>query len=611
MPRRKDMIEAVGRDKELSDEILELLGTSRGAGNFESALGSLPISTTAYEAIVRRFGRPSLFIWNNTYESPASEVWRGRLETARPGLEAAIPSVGRVEIVGEEAPFVGTAWMIAPGIAVTNRHVAEIFAASRNGTFPFRKNPAGDPYEVRVDFLEEFDNSDTNEFRVAEVLYIAPRGSSDPDLAFLRMEGEGLPPHIPASTDPLIEGEPIAVIGYPARDSRNSLADQARIFDQEYDVKRLAPGELLRAEKRGVFLHDATTLGGNSGSVVLRIDTGEAVGLHFAGSEGEANFAVGIDVVLDRLHSFTAAAVDGAVDAVEAPVEAPASAEDLWGRAGYAADFLDHDVPIPLPKPMNGGRVAKSVSGPSGDTTELNYEHFSVVMDEARGLALLTAVNIDGAKYVAVKRGRDSWYRDPRLLAEDQRDNELYKNNPLDRGHLVRRLDPAWGEPDEVERAIADTFHWTNCAPQHSSLNQRTWLGLESYLLGSAETHGFKASIFSGPIFRDDDPVHRGNQIPQAYWKVAVMVRTPEDGQTGLVATAYVVSQADLIEDLPPEFAYGAFKTYQLPIRRLQRILKLEFPSALHDADPMKREGPSGARVLWGPEDIDLTRPSA
>ena len=38
--------------------------------------------------------------------------------------------------------------------------------------------------------------------------------------------------------------------------------------------------------------HDASTLGGNSGSAVIDLETGEAVGLHFAGSYLQANYAV-------------------------------------------------------------------------------------------------------------------------------------------------------------------------------------------------------------------------------------------------------------------------------------------------------------------------------
>ena len=41
----------------------------------------------------------------------------------------------------------------------------------------------------------------------------------------------------------------------------------------------------------GYFTHDCTTLGGNSGSVVLDLTTGEAVGLHFAGANGGSVFS--------------------------------------------------------------------------------------------------------------------------------------------------------------------------------------------------------------------------------------------------------------------------------------------------------------------------------
>ena len=47
--------------------------------------------------------------------------------------------------------------------------------------------------------------------------------------------------------------------------------------------------------------HDATTLGGNSGSVVMDLATGQAVGLHFGGYEGDRNMAVQAPVVADRL----------------------------------------------------------------------------------------------------------------------------------------------------------------------------------------------------------------------------------------------------------------------------------------------------------------------
>ena len=76
------------------------------------------------------------------------------------------------------------------------------------------------------------------------------------------------------------------------RDSR--VPDQAlvlSVFGDVYDKKRLAPGQVMNV---GIdeMEHDCSTLGGNSGSVLVNLQTGEAVGLHFSGLFLDANYAV-------------------------------------------------------------------------------------------------------------------------------------------------------------------------------------------------------------------------------------------------------------------------------------------------------------------------------
>ena len=92
-----------------------------------------------------------------------------------------------------------------------------------------------------------------------------------------------------------------AVIGYPARSPFNDPADQQRIFDGIYEVKRVAPGTVTAVSPDGRLTHDATTLGGNSGSVVVNLTSGKAVGLHYGGLEGRFNGAVQAPVVADLL----------------------------------------------------------------------------------------------------------------------------------------------------------------------------------------------------------------------------------------------------------------------------------------------------------------------
>src|SRR5215218_4759367 len=153
---------------------------------------------------------------------------------------------------------------------------------------------------------------------------------------------------------------------------------------------------------------------------------------------------------------------------------------DYSNRGGYDRAFLA--VPLPLPVP---GRSVAAVA-----STELRYHHFSVVMHRARRLALFTAVNIDGELSRRPRRERDRWILDPRLPASEQTGEAVYRDNPLDRGHLVRRLDPAWGSEVLARAANDDTFHFTNATPQHHDFNagNTLWAGLEDDVLENADT---------------------------------------------------------------------------------------------------------------------------
>jgi endonuclease G len=174
----------------------------------------------------------------------------------------------------------------------------------------------------------------------------------------------------------------------------------------------------------------------------------------------------------------------------------------------------------------------------SGD--RLDYQHFSIVMSKSRRIAMFVACNIDGSTSKTIDRGDDKWAYDGRIPLDAQIGEELYADNDLDRGHLVRREDPNWGTDESAAVANEDTFHFTNCSPQMGAFNQRTWLGLENYILQNTRRWQDRVTVFTGPVFRDDDPVYRGIRIPVAYWKVVAFVH--DDGRPS--ATAYVIDQS-------------------------------------------------------------------
>ncbi|KQM89544.1 endonuclease [Sphingomonas sp. Leaf22] len=266
------------------------------------------------------------------------------------------------------------------------------------------------------------------------------------------------------------------------------------------------------------------------------------------------------------------------------------------GRQGYRADHLGEFV-VPLPSASAiADDVLPIVNNPDA---RLDYEHFSIVMSRSRRLALFTGVNIDGSASVSVPRGGDPWAFDGRIPEDAQVGEALYANNDFDRGHLVRREDPNWGTTAGI--ANRDTFHFTNCAPQLSAFNQRTWLSLEDYILDNTRRVGERASVFTGPVFRATDPLYRGVAIPLAYWKVVAFVH--DDGRPS--STAYLIDHdVDLTEHT---LLFGAFKTYQRSVRAIEGLTDLDF-GMLHTFDGFSNEeaatGESVRRLITGPGDI-------
>jgi endonuclease G len=282
-------------------------------------------------------------------------------------------------------------------------------------------------------------------------------------------------------------------------------------------------------------------------------------------------------------------------------------------REGYVDTFLgDAATLVPLPALSDKQSTDAAVVDPRAAGVGrfvLRYTHFSVVMNGRRRLPFYTATNIDGTDLRRIPRESDAWAYDPRIRRDEQVGDELYAGTDLDRGHMTRRLDPVWGKRATADLADLDTFHFTNCCPQHRDLNRREWLRLEDYVLGHSETDGLKVSVFTGPIFGARDREFRAVRIPEAYWKVVVMRR--KDTQR-LSATAYVLGQKDMIGGLET-FAFGAFKTYQVTVRDVERRTGLGFGS-LRDADPMSRARPESsggfesaagaAKLIEGPGDV-------
>jgi endonuclease G len=299
----------------LLDDDPEMLD-AEGAANERLQVNRLPQQAIHLESIIMRRRRPVLAIRYGkavlefTDEADAP-LWKARLDSAATVLERAIPSVGRIELTGNpDFSWVGTGWLVSPRYLVTNRHVAEEFARSESDGFVMQTGPDGE-MAASIDMLQEIDRNDTQVFAVKGVAYIEPRPGLD--LAFLEVEqidGTVATPIRLSATTPT-KNPFIATIGYPAFDSRIPEPDlMKQIYGEIFDKKRLAPGAITDVDQDRV-LHNCTTLGGNSGSVVVDLKSGEALGLHFSGSFLRTNFAVRADRVKERLDALLAGTLRG------------------------------------------------------------------------------------------------------------------------------------------------------------------------------------------------------------------------------------------------------------------------------------------------------------
>jgi len=665
-----------------------------------------PAELYALEAIVLPANRPVVFVRGESYD-PVEAPWLALNEPpVKARLSALLPFIGRVEVPNSALlPYAGTGFVVGKNLLMTNRHVAEIFTEGLGLRLRYQPGDAAINFKRQVDSPED-DSSPT--LVVRNVLMIHPYW----DMALLAVDGLSTVGalNLSARSPEELVGHNIVAIGYPARDDRNDLSLQDKIFHKTYQVKRLQPGMVrARATVRSfetvvnAMTHDSSTLGGNSGSAIIDVDTGAVLALHFAGEYLKANYAVPLyELARDRrvapLLNFqnslpptndwepawqraesneqavspsTTATLGTAVSpSLQSPAPAipggdrsdlgitwniplrvtvslgqPTVLPDIAGpsdrspalssaseteeeaivvdknykdRPGYDPNFLG-EIKVPLPRITPVMEADTAVISPDflrgKDQFELAYYHYSIYMRKSRRTAWFSAANVDGVHRPAIgKRQGDKWFIDPRILDSEQLGQKAFEHG-IDRGHLTRREDTAWGEDvARARKANNDTFHFTNCSLQASPFNRGKdrWQGLEQFLL---EKHAKKDKrmmvVITGPVFALNDPVYRNENMdysvrcPIQFWKVCVLIR--ENGTAA--ATGFVLGQED-IANLPGfEEAFDVAAT-QVKIADLETKTGLDFGD-LKNHDHFAQGGPRGTLELPGALRVKAIRTGA
>jgi V8-like Glu-specific endopeptidase len=264
----------------------------------------------AYEQVVTKLN-PALPTCGSSlsWRGPTTALyWQESLDKFLASYSWILKSVGRVEqqkhtwapVHGQLVQisaweYIGTAFLFGSTTVVTANHVID-------GRYNSVDRTIDSQSPIRVNFGAEHACPETNAAPTANVVRVI---DSDPsgDIATLQISKvDGIRP-LEAPSDPTTKtNDAIMVVGYPGKDLRATrdlvlsvlAVDDAQ--DQDSDVKRLQPGEILDATHCVSLAdfqlgHNASTLGNNSGSPIIRASDGKVIGVQTSGAEGACNYA--------------------------------------------------------------------------------------------------------------------------------------------------------------------------------------------------------------------------------------------------------------------------------------------------------------------------------
>lgn len=283
---------------------------------------------SALELIVRTIGRPALRYRGGEVEMPPNTLgdnsrWQIVVATARATINALSSRVGRIARDSALDPVLGTGWRVGPDLLVTNRHVARELVVDRER--PPSEWRLGANHDIFVDFAYSDCTQGPARYALDGLVYCAE--DRWVDLAVFRVKpgNAPLPPPLPIDWDvdllgrqfseggaPQFRGGEVYTVGHPYR--IDATEHTRGVFGDADGRKRFSPGLVTAIrDDKPIFLHDCSTLGGNSGSCVISLETAThaVVGLHFGGREetetedtglGVANFAVAFGRIKAQKH---------------------------------------------------------------------------------------------------------------------------------------------------------------------------------------------------------------------------------------------------------------------------------------------------------------------
>ena len=162
-----------------------------------------------------------------------------------------------------------------------------------------------------------------------------------------------------------------------------------------------------------------------------------------------------------------------------------------------------------------------------------------------------------------VERSND--FRPDEVIRTGSATNDDYQGSGYDRGHLAPAADMGWSE-----KAMEESFFYSNMSPQAPSFNRGIWKRLEEQVRQWAVDNQ-SIYVVTGPVLTDNLPTigYDKVSVPRYYYKVILDYTKPELKGIGFI--------------LPNASSTLPLQSFAVPIENVERKTGINFFSALPD----------------------------
>lgn len=214
-------------------------------------------------------------------------------------------------------------------------------------------------------------------------------------------------------------------------------------------------------------------------------------------------------------------------------------------------------------------KIEEVISAPGVTEQIIEHTGFTVSYNENLLLPNWVAYELTPEEAAAEDVSRtDFFQRDPKVKGASAEDDD-YRGSGYDRGHMAAAADMKWSE-----KAMEESFYFSNICPQNQKLNSGRWLELEQKCRYWAKKYKTSVYIVCGPIFVRPQAKYIGRNeilVPDAFFKVVAQQR---DGRW--VAAAFIMPNVDLSLEL---------EQLAKPIVGLEQITGMKFLRNLPQQD--------------------------